>query len=504
MARRSCGSRRAAVVDDPEGEPMRIVILGAGVSGHTAALILRRKLPKAHEVVVVTPNRRWNWIPSNIWVGAGVMAPEQVTFELRPVYDKVGVRLIQAKATALHPEGGAAHERPYVELESTAEGSAGTVETLEYDYLINATGPKLNFGATPGLGPDGHTLSVCTAGHAADAARALEGVIAKLKAGERQTLVIGTGHGTCTCQGAAFEYAFNVEFELRRHGVRERARVVYLTNEAELGDFGVGGMHLEVGGYITQSKTFAESLFAERGVEWITGAHTRRIDPNRLEYETLDGQTATLDFDFAMLIPPFTGVGLRAFDRAGEDISASLFAPNGFMKVDADYSGKAFDDWRPEDWPETYQTRYPNVFAVGIAFAPPHPISRPRTSKNGVNITPAPPRTGMPSAIMGRAVAHTIVDMITRGATAPTHGASMARLGAACVASAGASHLRGSAVSMTMYPVVPDFRKYPNGGRDLTHTTGEIGLAGHWIKQLLHHAFIYKAKARPLWWIIPE
>lgn len=483
---------------------MRVVILGAGVSGHTAALLLRRKLPKAHEIVVVTPNSQWNWIPSNIWVGVGVMPPEAVTFELKPIYDRVGIRYVQAKATEIHPEGDADAPRPRVVAESTAEGDRGAVTSIEYDYLINATGPKLNFGATPGLGPEGHTLSVCTYGHAAEAARALDAAIEKMARGEHQTLVIGTGHGTCTCQGAAFEYVFNVEFELRRRGVRDRARVVYLTNEAELGDFGVGGLHLEAGGYITQSRTFAESLFAERGVEWITGAHTRRVDAGRLEYEQLDGEIHTLDFDFAMLIPPFTGVGLRAVDRQGNDISATLFAPNGFMKVDADYTGKPFAEWRPQDWPETYQTRYPNVFAVGIAFAPPHPISKPRTTQSGTNVTPAPPRTGMPSAIMGRAVAHTIADMILHGAKEPTHGASMARLGAACVASAGASHLRGTAVSMTMFPVVPDFEKYPEGGRDLTHTTGEIGLAGHWIKQLLHHAFIYKAKARPLWWMIPE
>ncbi len=65
---------------------MRVVILGAGVSGHTAALILRRKLPKQHEVVVVTPNRKWNWIPSNIWVGVGVMDSSQVTFDLPAIY----------------------------------------------------------------------------------------------------------------------------------------------------------------------------------------------------------------------------------------------------------------------------------------------------------------------------------------------------------------------------------------------------------------------------------
>ena len=80
----------------------------------------------------------------------------------------------------------------------------------------------------------------------------------------------------------------------------------------------------------------------------------------------------------------------------------------------------------------------------------------------------------------------------------------MAELGAACVASAGAHPLNGTAAAITMYPIVPDFNRYPGTGRCTTHTTGEIGLAGHWIKHLLHFAFLYKAKAYPFWWIIPE
>ena len=46
----------------------KIVILGAGISGHVAAAHLRRKLSKEHEVVVVSPNSNYQWIPSNIWV----------------------------------------------------------------------------------------------------------------------------------------------------------------------------------------------------------------------------------------------------------------------------------------------------------------------------------------------------------------------------------------------------------------------------------------------------
>ena len=102
----------------------------------------------------------------------------------------------------------------------TDDEHRGETGSLSYDYLINATGPQLNFAATPGLGPDGHSYSVCTAGHAIEAAKVLERVVAKLKTGERQRLVIGVGHGTCTCEGAAFEYSFNVEHKLREAGVR--------------------------------------------------------------------------------------------------------------------------------------------------------------------------------------------------------------------------------------------------------------------------------------------
>ena len=483
----------------------RVVILGAGVSGHTAAQILRQKLGREHEVVVVSPNRSWNWIPSNIWVGVGVMKPEDVTFELKPVYERLGITLEQAKAVAIHPEGDAESETPYVTIERTGPGKAGERENVTYDYLINATGPKLNFAATPGLGPEQNSLSVCTFGHAEQTAGELKKAIERMRAGEKLTFVVGTGHGLCTCEGAAFEYAFNLEFEIRSAGVRDQARIVFLTNEAELGDFGVDGMQLERGGYVIAGRTFAESLFVERGVEWETGAHVSRVEPGEVHYETLDGELHTLAFDFAMLLPPFTGVGLQAFDKAGTDITAELFAPSGFMRVDADYTAKPYEEWRAADWPKTYQCpRYANVFAVGIAFAPPHAISRPRKTKNGTPVAPAPPRTGMPSGIMGRAVALSIVDMIQNGADKPSHAASMGEMGAACVASAGASFWKGSAVSITMFPVVPDYERFPGAGRSLTHTTGEIGSAGHWIKRILHHLFLYKAKGKAGWWLIPE
>jgi sulfide:quinone oxidoreductase len=481
------------------------VILGAGISGHTVARYLNKWVGKQHEIVVVSPNAKWNWIPSNIWVGVGQMTEDDVTFDLADIYRKTAVDFRQAKALAIHPEGDAAGSRPFVDIEYTIEGRAGQQERIEYDYLVNATGPRLNFGATPGLGPDhGHTVSVCTAGHALEANEKLQAAIDAMRGGERRTLVIGTGHGTCTCQGAAFEYIFNVDHVLREAGVRDKARVVWLSNEYELGDFGMGGVHINRGGYVTSGKIFVESLMVERGIEWEVRAHVNKVEAGKIHYETLDGVQHELAFDFSMLIPPFAGVGLKAFDKAGEDITAKVFAPSGFMRVDADYTPRPFAEWSAADWPKTYQSPlYRNLFAVGIAFAPPHLISKPMQSTNGTPINPSPPRTGMPSAVMAKAVAKSLRDMMA-GSEKPTHTASMAEMGAACVASTGSNPFRGTAATMTVFPVVPDYAKYPETGRDQNLTFGEIGLAGHWMKSLLHYTFIYQARLLPGWSLLPD
>jgi len=487
----------------------RLVVLGGGVSGHTAATFAAKWLGSAHEVVVVTPNSKWNWIPSNIWVGVGQMSKEDVTFDLAPVYTKAGINFKQAKAVSINPEGSDTIDKPFVTIEHTSEGRKGEVEKVEYDYLINATGPKLNFGATPGLGKDSelgkHTVSVCTAEHAVHAAEELDKCIEKMKLGERQKFLVGTGHGLCTCQGAAFEYIFNIEHELKKAGIRNMADIKWISNESFLGDFGVGGLHMKSMGFAVSSKIFAESLFTERNIDWIIGAHVSKVKSGSIDYELLDGSTGSENFDFSMLIPPFAGVGLKAFNKTGDDITNDLFAPNGFLKVDANYAAGSYENWKASDWPETYQNpTYENIFACGIAFAPPHAISKPMSSPSGTPINPTPPRTGMPSGIMGKAVAHSICDLIKNGPDAPLQHASMAHMGAACVASAGKGFFTGTAAAMPIYPVVPDFEKYPGTGRDTDYTFGEIGLAGHWIKHILHHLFIYKAKLKPGWTLIPE
>ena len=132
----------------------------------------------------------------------------------------------------------------------------------------------------------------------------------------------------------------------------------------------MGGAFINRGGYSTPTKVFTESLMAEYGINWIRRAGVHHVEPGKAHYETLAGEELTQEFDFAMLIPSFSGVGLTAFDKSGVEITDKMFAPNKFMKVDANYTAKPFEDWEAEDWPTIYQNPlFKNIYAPGIALS---------------------------------------------------------------------------------------------------------------------------------------
>ena len=434
------------------------------------------------------------------------MKSKQILFPLAPLYKKKHIGFKQAKAVTFHPEGDVTENKPYVLVEGVVGDSKGKQEKVTYDYLINATGPKLAFDMTEGLVPETNkAYSVCTYDHAEHAWEGLHAIITQLKTTDKKVkILIGTGHPKATCQGAAFEYILNVEKELVRHGVRDKAAITWISNEYKLGDFGMDGMLLSYGNMIMKSNEMVEMIFEDRDIKWILEAGVFKIEDGVAHYENLEGEYKTETFDFAMLIPAFSGHGFKAFDKNEADVTDKLF--KGFMIVDADYTPRPYEEWTVQDWPETYQNpSYKNIFAPGIAFAPPHSISKPRKSKNGTEIFPAPPRTGMASGITAKLVADNIIDSIKLGKESLHHKGSLGNMGAACIASAGFGMTQGSGVSITTYPIVPDYKKYPEtGGRDINKTFGDIGLAGHWVKLALHYAFIYKAKMKPFWWLIPE
>lgn len=110
---------------------------------------------------------------------------------------KKGIEFIQKAAAKIDPANNK------VDL---ADGSS-----VDYDYLIIATGPRLAFDEVPGLGTHGgHTSSVCHVDHAALAAEDWDRFMA-----DPGPIVIGAVQGA-SCFGPAYEYLMVLETELRK------------------------------------------------------------------------------------------------------------------------------------------------------------------------------------------------------------------------------------------------------------------------------------------------
>ncbi len=471
----------------------RTVILGAGFSGQYAAIILRDALKGKgdHQVTVVNPYPKFTYVPSLVWVGIGQIKPDAAQFELAPVYDRAGIEFIQGMAREVHPDEN------YLLVD--AEGKQIRVD---YDYLINATGPYLNFDATPGLGPEkGHTHSICTPPHAVETAAAYMELVEKLKKGGRARIVIGTGHGTCTCQGAAFEYICLMHNSLKDHGVRDRVELRWVSNEPAPGDFGIDGFEIQLGSILMTSRDMCGAIFKDYDIAWDVKSHVHEVDDKAIHTENDEGEFKEYDYDFAMLIPPFRGRPIKYLNKEGEDLSDTLLNQAGFFKVDAVY-GKPYEDLEPADWPSTYQTQTDkNMFGVGIAFAPPGWMSQPSKAPSGKPIAAAIPRTGYTSELTGKAAALNVAEMIE--GREPSHTASLAETAGMCIASMKNSWTSGQAAVIGIHPIVRNTTKYPNYGRKLDASALEMGQAGAWLKKGLHYGFLYKLSAKPFWKYIP-
>jgi sulfide:quinone oxidoreductase len=475
----------------------KVVIIGAGFAGHTAAMYLGRGIGKEHDITVIHKFDYFGFVPSWVWLGIDAVRPLNTVFKLQPIYDKFNVHFIRGSVLSVHPDENHVFLR-------RAEG--GVAERLDYDYLIIATGAHMNYDATPGLGPHKHTESIChfdTAIQARD--RYLENV-ERMKQGEHRRIVIGTGHPSAACQGAAFEYITNIHHDLTRRGLRSRADLVYLTNEPEIGDFGVGGINVvEKGGRIARGGDLIEDAMDEFGIEKAVRRGVHEVDRNTIFWEDFEGNYGETGYDFAMLIPQSKGVTFPFFDRDGTNITSKVCNPAGFVLADGIY-GLSYEELRetPHAWPAQYNHPvYRNIFSAGIAFAPPGPISRPHITKNGTAIIAGAPRTGMISGVTGRVVAFNVMDMIRTGRM--THRERMTEMLTVCIASNGKSLWNGSAIVMIIYPVVPDLKHYDNReGRDMFVTRVERGISGAWLKQMVETTFMHKFRGRAFWQFIPE
>jgi sulfide:quinone oxidoreductase len=322
----------------------RIVIIGSSIGGLPASYECQKLLGGRHKVTVISSVDFFHFVPSNPWVAVGRRTRKDISFSLAPILKKRGIEFVHAAAERIDPE------------QNRIQTSRGPVA---YDYLIIATGPKLNFPGVPGLGPSGYTQSVCTVDHAEQAWGAYQSFLK-----DPGPVVIGAAQGA-SCFGPAYEMAFILDADLRKRRLRRKVPIYFVTPEPYLGHMGLAG--------VGKSRRLMEDEFADRSIQPVTNAAIREVQPGKLILE--GGQE--ISFRYSMLIPPFLGVDAVA--AAGD-----LCNPKGFVNIDA------------------YQAnpRHRNVYAVGVCVAIP-PVEQ----------TPIPtgaPKTGYMIESMVTAAVHNI------------------------------------------------------------------------------------------------
>jgi sulfide:quinone oxidoreductase len=355
-----------------------IVVIGAGLGGMPMAYEMKAFARTGDRVTVVGNGPTFHFGPSNPWVAVRWRKRKDIEFQAAPYLDKKGVAYDPRGAKRVHPE------RNVVEL--------GDGTLLPYDYLVVATGPKLAFEEVEGLGPKGHTQSICHVDHAEAAATRWDAFVK-----DPGAIVVGAVQGA-SCFGPAYEFAFIMDTDLRRRKIRDRVPMTFVTAEPYIGHLGLGG--------VGDSKTMLESAMRDRHIRWITNAKVAKVEDGKMhvvEHDE-DGKPKkehALPFKFSMMLPAFKGID------AVSGIEG-LTNPRGFILIDE------------------YQRnpKYPNVYAVGVCVAIPP-----------VEATPVPtgaPKTGFMIESMVTATAHNIREAID--GKPPTHKATW---NAVCLADMG-------------------------------------------------------------------
>ncbi len=336
----------------------RIIIVGAGIGGIPMAFEMKENARKEDEIVVIADTPTFHFVPSNPWVAVNWRKPSDIKVELAPVFKKKGITFIQKQVTKFQPELNR------VEL---ADGSHET-----YDFLIIATGPKLAFEEIPGLGPEGHTQSVCHVDHAGESGQFWDNFVK-----DPGPIIIGAVQGA-SCFGPAYEYLFIAETDLRKRKIRDKVKMTYVTSEPYIGHLGLGG--------VGDTKGLLESELRNKHIDWICNAKVDKIEAGLMYVTEVDenGQVKKqheLPFKHSMMLPAFKGVdGLMGVDK--------LVNPRGFVLVDEHQRNPTFK----------------NVYSVGVCIAIP-PLSQ----------TPVPtgtPKTGYMIESMVTATAHNIRDQL--------------------------------------------------------------------------------------------
>jgi sulfide:quinone oxidoreductase len=285
--------------------PAEVVVLGGGVGGTLVANLLDRSLGADVHVTVVDPTGMHDFQPGYLYVALGQAKGHWLSRDERTLL-RGGIDLAIEEAIRIHPDAGT------VQL---ARGGS-----LEWDYLVIATGARLVPDQIPGLAEgsfDFYSLS---------GAERLAQELVRFRGGKIKVGIAGIPY---KCPPAPVEFTFMVDGYLREHGLRDKSEVELLSP-------------LNRAFTIESASNLIQPIMERRGIGLTTFFNVEAVDPSAHIVESMEGEKQ--EYDLLVLVPPHEGANVVKTSGLG------------------DASG-----WLRTDRATLNVSDYDNVFALGDA-----------------------------------------------------------------------------------------------------------------------------------------
>lgn len=256
----------------------RVVVIGGGVGGTLAANLLSKELGAEAKVTVVDGTGMHVYQPGFLYVALDQANALWLARDERTLLRK-NVELVIEQAMRIDPD------------EQTVALARGG--TLSYDYLVLATGSRLDRDAVPGYG-DSHDF------YSLEGALRLREELRRFKGGR---ILVGVAGIPYKCPPAPVEFVLMLEEYLRKRGLREKSSVTLLSP-------------LNRAFTIESASRLVQPIFDQRGISLSTFFNVESVDTAHHTVTSLEGETS--EYDLLVLVPPHRGAAVVESSGLGE------------------------------------------------------------------------------------------------------------------------------------------------------------------------------------------
>ena len=303
-------------------QTVRVVIAGSGLGGLAVATRLRKQLPNA-KITVIDGKQEHNYQPGYTLVATGIWSADKVSDRNERLMPQ-GVEWIREPIAEFAPDANKV---------TTASG-----QTLEYDYLVVATGVRLGYDKLEGMdvnaiGQNGLASVYHSPVAAANTWQAMDAFRQK---GGRAVMTLAKT--PMKCAGAPLKMTFMVSDRLRESGRSQDATIDFYTPIQSI--FSVKVVNDHVLARWEKLPTPVATHFEQELVGVDIGAR-------QAHFKDSGGNIRKESYDFLHVVPP-------------------MYAPDSVKNSPLVIAeGQPNAGWLEVDKGTLQHKRYPNIFGIG-------------------------------------------------------------------------------------------------------------------------------------------